>query len=144
MDNISDYLELQELLARYAYVVDFSDDVEEFMSLFTDDAVLEAALWNEHRGTEGIRHWANTTIEMRKEVKMRHYLSNVRIDHRGDEAHIHAYLIAVYRRPVMETIDATQVLYGAYDCTARRTEDGWRLLRRKVHLDVTTAGTVRD
>jgi hypothetical protein len=144
IELIGDRIALEDLLSRYAWGVDFATDPEELIALFTDDAVLEGALWEPHVGIEEIRRWAETSIAMGGEVGMRHYLSNLIIDIDGDEARVRAYLTAVYRRPIMETVDATRVLYGTYDCDARRGRDGWRLSRRRVELDVTSAGTPRD
>lgn len=142
--SVKDRVALEDLLVRYTQAIDFEDDPEAIITLFTSDAVLVGPYWGPYQGEEQIRAWAQTTVTMRNDTKMRHYLSNFLVDVDGDTARIRAYLVAVYRRPVMETIDATQALYGDYDCEARRTSDGWKLSKRVVHLDVAHAGVQRD
>jgi 3-phenylpropionate/cinnamic acid dioxygenase small subunit len=139
-----DRLALEDLVLRYTYAVDSGEDPELLSAMFTHDAVLEGALWRRRSGIAEITEWAKQTVAMRQDVKMRHYISNLLVDVEGDVATMRAYLVAVYRRPVMETVDAARVLYGGYEFMARRVDGAWKLTKRSVHLDVTDAGTTRD
>lgn len=146
MEEYRDHLALEQLLIRYVRAVDAPDNnAEELLDLFTEDATLEGAVWAEpYRGKKAIEKWVETNLLMRQEVSMRHYVSNIQTEVSGDEGRIFAYLIAVYARPIMETVDATETLYGEYECTARRTPDGWKLVNRVVRLDKTRAGASRQ
>ena len=135
---------LYDLMVRYTYAVDSGEDIDDFLSVFTEDAVLQGALWQPKSGLGELEKWARTTLEMRKTVRMRHYLSNISITATADTASMHSYLTCVYRSPVMEGVDARTVLFGEYLFEARRVAGSWLLNRRVVRLDVTDAGTRRD
>jgi len=136
---VSDRVEIQELMARYAWCMDMGSTDEEFLSIFTTDAVLDSPISGHHAGVEGVKQFHAKNGEIRNEVLMRHFISNYVIDGEGDRARLRAYFILVMTprkprrpRPVRET---EFVFVGGYDCEAVKLDDAWRLKRRTVTVD---------
>ncbi|MER8757519.1 nuclear transport factor 2 family protein [Mesorhizobium sp. M0976] len=84
LQEVSDRLEIEQLLARYCYAVD-DRDWEAYRKIFTPDAVLDDTV------TGGIRsgvdeHVAYMKGALLKVVISQHAISTILLDLRGDEA----------------------------------------------------------
>ncbi len=88
-DQISDHIEIEEVLTRYCYAVD-DREWDVYRGLFTPDAVID------DRVTGGIESGIEEHIEylsraLSKVVFSQHALSTVRIDLNGDVAEVRAH-----------------------------------------------------
>jgi 3-phenylpropionate/cinnamic acid dioxygenase small subunit len=133
-------LDLQDLMARYAAAIDMDEGTEEeFLDIFTEDAVMESPMSGHNVGTVGLKSFFAKAMENRKQMMMRHYITNYRITGDGDQANIKAYFINLVtyrkpRRPKMPRV--TEFLFaGLYDCTAVKSGGTWRIQRRIVRID---------
>jgi hypothetical protein len=140
--SIEDKFELQELMSRYAAAIDLDDATEaDFLGVFTEDAVLTSPFTGHNVGIAGLKRFWSNTLQLKSEMMIRHYVTNVRIDGAGsdDEARIRAYFIEMgtVRKPRLPKLARkTEFLFsGLYECSAVRTPSGWRLSKRDVFID---------
>ena len=81
--EVADRLEIQELMARYSFGINFGD-IEGFVGCFTDDAIFETPLGT-HKGSEALRKYVSSRSEERRTRPVRHFVTNlVFIDLRED------------------------------------------------------------
>lgn len=115
------------LFINYARYVDFGQ-YDDFVALFTDDAVLN--LGYKMEGADKIR------ASMRKrpdELRSRHVLSNISIDVHSQETASGIAYLTLYRHVGPESLEDEAVMLegpagvGHYSNTFRRTEEGWRI-----------------
>jgi hypothetical protein len=125
-------------MVRYARAVDIDGTEEEFLSMFTEDAILDGPAGH-HEGIQGVKDFARRVIERREVRQGRHVITNLLIDGAGDDASVKAYLVVYMTdtNPIPpKSSRMSELLYvGTYDCTARRIDGAWRLNRRRVKLD---------
>jgi ketosteroid isomerase-like protein len=134
--DLQDRLELQDLVHRYAQFNDYAVDADELTNLFTDDAVLVGVFRDDISGAVALRRYAESIIEMRKSVPYRHHVSNILCTVSGDEAHMTAFFILVYRHGIYDgAVQLSRVYYGDFEFVARRVAGQWRISRRIVRLD---------
>ncbi len=133
-------LDLQDLMVRYAASIDMDDGTEEeFLDVFTEDAVMESPMSGHNIGAAGLKSFFAGIMKTRERMLTRHYITNYRISGDGDRANIKAYFVNLVtcrepRRPKMARV--TEFLFaGFYDCTAVRKDGKWRLQRRTVFID---------
>ncbi|NML07461.1 nuclear transport factor 2 family protein [Sphingomonas sp. G-3-2-10] len=91
--SVEDRLDIQELLARYAWTFD-TGDVEGFVGCFTADAVLcEDAFEEPDRweGAAGIRAMAEFFFSRPSFPGRQHHVSHIMIDGQGDEATVRSF-----------------------------------------------------
>lgn len=137
--SLDDRLQIQDLLIRYTYLADYGCTEEEFLSIFTEDAVLESPISGVHVGVEGVREMARKLIAGRGMRQFRHYATNFHIEGDGDEARLRAHMLQ-FVTP-LETHEpgaklVTEFLYtGNYDCRVRRVNGRWRIASRTVIVD---------
>lgn len=136
---LADRLELEELMHRYAWAMDIEHTEEEFLELFTPDAVLKSPISGYHEGTEGLKKFALNARTLGKDVLMRHFITNFIAEGTPEKARIRAYFILMKTprqperpRPNRET---EFVFAGGYDCEAVKVDGKWRLKRRIVTVD---------
>jgi SnoaL-like domain len=136
--NIEDRLEVQDLLTRYALIIDMGGSEADFLRLFSDDAVMSSPLSGVHRGLEGLRAFYRRHQEKWAKRRLRHCITNVLVTGAGTEAEIFAYFseYETVFSDVPEKQQATQFLFtGTYKCHAKKYGDGWRLTSRDVQAD---------
>jgi 3-phenylpropionate/cinnamic acid dioxygenase small subunit len=133
-----DRQQLNDLMMRYARAVDIDGTEEEFLAMFTEDAVIDGPAAH-HEGTQGVKDFARRVIERRKLRQGRHVVTNLLIEGAGDHASVRAYLVVYMTEttPIPPKNSRTsELLYvGVYECIARRVDGAWRLKQRIVKVD---------
>jgi hypothetical protein len=145
--TVDDRLAVQDLMIRYAYCLDVNCTEEEFVELFTDNAIMESPVSGRHEGAEGVRQFLRKAVARRGKAQIRHIITNFLIDGEADRATLKAYFI--------ETMTPLEILYpkserntefllaGTYDCTARKINGKWKLERRTVCVDARPGHALR-
>jgi len=127
LQEISDRLELQDLVVRYSTSVDRKDWAL-YESLFTPDAVIDyTAVGGVRGGPKEVAQWLAETMPMFPAYQ--HLVSNVELSIDGDAATGRAML---FNPMGCRTADGVQMaLIGLwYNDKFRRTPDGWRFTER--------------
>lgn len=130
---LHDEREIRRLATTYARSVD-TGDVEGFLAIFADDAVLEGA---------GFRYDTRAALAevprkvQRKYLKAWHTLLNSIIDVDGDRASGTTYSLAYHLTPAAEGRANCYVMAITYSDDYRRTADGWRIERRRLNVEWT-------
>jgi hypothetical protein len=123
----ADYVEIQQLVARYAYAVDtHADNGYAYADLFAPDGVFGGTT----KGREALANLARTTQEDRGGPSYtRHYLTNVIIYPTPEGARGSQYLVAT---DVSEGGKPSSVVHGGrYDDQYVKTPQGWRFKSRQ-------------
>ena len=121
LQELSDKLEINELLTRYARGVD-SEDWELWKTVFTPDAHLDYSSAGAAVGSrDEVADWLANA--MQHLPLKQHYITNVDIELDGDRATVRA----MFYNPMMLP-GATEMSFcgGYYDHDMVRTADGWR------------------
>ena len=124
----ADYVEIQQLVARYAYAVDtHADNGYAYADLFTPDGV-----FGKTRGREALAELARTTQKERGGPAFtRHFLTNVIIYPTPEGARGNQYLMAL---DVSEGGKPSSVVHGGrYDDEYVKTPAGWRFKSRQLY-----------
>lgn len=127
----ADHVEIQQLVARYAYAVDtHADDGYAYADLFAADGVFGGA--STTSGREALAKLARSTqAERGGPSYTRHYLTNVVIYPTPEGARGSQYLVAI---DVSEGGKPSSVVHGGrYEDVYVRTPDGWRFKSRQLH-----------
>ena len=132
-DDTKAELEIRNVLGRLAHLAD-AGDLDEYMSLFTDDAVWDHPKLGRREGKDDIHTGAKErrAAGQTSTFRSRHIITTqwVRVDD-ADHAVSQAYWI------LLDAADPPVVANtGRYDDTLRRTPDGWKLAERIIVLDV--------
>jgi len=125
----ADYIEIQQLVARYAYAVDtHADNGNAYADLFAKDGVFGGKT----QGHEALQKLAMSTQADRGGPDYtRHYLTNVIIYPTPDGARGSQYLVAI---DVGEGGKASSIIHGGrYDDVYVKTPDGWRFKSRQLY-----------
>ena len=128
MLTAADYVEIQQLVARYSYAVDtHADNGYAYADLFTPDGV-----FGKTKGREALAELARTTQKERGGPSYtRHYLTNVIIYPTPEGARGSQYLAAI---DVSEGGKPSSVVHGGrYDDEYVKTPGGWRFKSRQLH-----------
>ena len=128
LQEISDRLEIQELLVRYSHTID-SRDWDAFMEVFTPDAIIDYTEMGGPRGDlASTRAFLQSTMPLFSSYQ--HLLTNFVIDITGDEAQARTTCInpMVLDRPD----DGPHVFFCGlwYRDRLVRTPAGWRIADR--------------
>jgi len=126
LQTISDRIEIQDLMTRYASIID-RNLWDDYSSLFTDDACVD------YTGTGGL---AGSVPEMLEFLKgafatlsaSQHMLTNFEVDLNGDSASVRCML----HNPMVWDAEGNQNrhIYGVwYVLELVRMEDQWRIAR---------------
>jgi hypothetical protein len=126
-DQISDRIEIGEILTRYCYAVD-DREWDVYRGLFTPDAVID------DRVTGGIESGIEEHIQylsqaLSKVVLSQHALSTVRIDLNGNTAQVRAHCSCPM---VVEFGEAKKHVFFQglwYRNSIVRTHEGWKISR---------------
>lgn len=124
-----DYIEIQQLVARYAYAVDtHADNGFNYADLFAPDGVFGGKT----KGREALAELARTTQKERGGPSYtRHYLTNVIIHPAPEGARGSQYLVAM---DVSEGGKPSSVVHGGrYDDVYVKTPQGWRFKSRQLY-----------
>jgi 3-phenylpropionate/cinnamic acid dioxygenase small subunit len=121
LQAVSDKLDIQELLARYARGVD-RRDWELWRSVFTPDAVVD---YSSAGATVGRRDEVAAWLEagLGSVPMTQHFISNIEIDLDGDRAKARAMF---YNPMLLPGMDDQSYCGGYYHHDLVRTPDGWR------------------
>jgi 3-phenylpropionate/cinnamic acid dioxygenase small subunit len=131
--NTQDRLDILELISRYAHSYD-SNDIEEHVSLFTDDGTL--SLRNEATG-HAERH--KMTGERRntlatKGIQPRHFLVNTVLTEVSDvEIHGVSNFLITWQFDVKHTPEPQ--FTGVYIDVFVKTVNGWKFKHREIKID---------
>ncbi|GAB2670646.1 hypothetical protein GCM10027271_33680 [Saccharopolyspora gloriosae] len=127
--------EVEDLLAAYALGYD-EGDPELIAECFTADAELSLEVGGEEpagpfRGREAIVEMMRATARSQSD-RRRHVLTNLVLQHEGDRARARCYLT------LFAVADGAlrAVTTGDYLTEMHRTEQGWRLTRLRIRLDL--------
>jgi uncharacterized protein YbdZ (MbtH family) len=122
----TDYLELQQLVARYSYAVDMhGGDGSAFAALFTPDG----SLGTQAKGTAQLSEFAAQTNKDRSGPGFtRHFVTNVVIKPAPGGATGRSYLVTL---DISETGQPAKMISGGhYDDVYVKTPQGWRIKSR--------------
>ena len=135
---LEDRIAVQDLLVKYAYAIDVECTEQEFLDLFTEDAVMVSPLSGRHEGIAGVKKFRDRHEITRGKLLIRHIITNFLVDGEGDRATLKAYFfefktqLDVPKGPARKT----QFLFsGSYDCLARKVAGKWKLQSRIVSVD---------
>ena len=121
IQEISDRLEIQGVLAKYARAVD-TRDWALWRSLFTDDATVDYSSAGAIAGTrDEVAAWLAAALGAMQ--MMQHFITNIEIDISGDTADVRAMFYNPMQLPGMPDLSFCG---GYYHHTMVRTPDGWR------------------
>ena len=132
-----DRLGIQALMARYARGVDVECTEEEFLQLFTNDAVMTSPVTGSNVGVEGLKAFREVFMKRRGKLQLRHHINNFVIEGDGDQATLRAYFVIFQTRTDIPPNEReTQLRFsGDLDCVLRRVDGHWKIARRDVHID---------
>jgi 3-phenylpropionate/cinnamic acid dioxygenase small subunit len=123
MTKYEDHQDISDLLIRYASGID-RHDWSLFRTVFTDDCQLdygEVGAWD---GVDAVTEFMELA---HAGVQTLHRMSNQAIEVDGDEAQARTYVDLVMVGQGMAGVNAI----GYYDDEIVRTDDGWRIARRR-------------
>jgi hypothetical protein len=124
----ADYIEIQQLVARYGYAVDtHADNGYAYADLFTTDGV-----FGKTQGREALAELARSTQKDRGgPAYTRHFLTNVIVYPTAEGARGSQYLMAI---DVSEGGKPSSLVHGGrYDDVYVKTAAGWRFKSRQLH-----------
>jgi hypothetical protein len=122
----ADYLELQQLVARYSYALDMhGGDGSAFAALFTPDG----SLGTQAKGTAQLAAFAAQTNKDRSGPAFaRHFVTNVVIKPAPEGATGRSYLVTL---DISESGQPAKMISGGhYDDVYVKTPQGWRIKSR--------------
>jgi 3-phenylpropionate/cinnamic acid dioxygenase small subunit len=130
--EISDKLEITEVLYRYASALD-GRKPELLRAVFLEDAIFTiGAGVGEFRGPDAI---AEVVMEFLGGLETsQHIVTNPVIELDGDRARSRCYLHAQHYLPDQRTGGNTLEIGGTYHDDLVRTDDGWRIAKRELEV----------
>lgn len=131
--SLEDELLIRNLVAKLALQAD-GDDIEQYLSLFTEDAEWVMATPTRNACVVGHADIKAAALQRRAEGAQgagshtRHAITTLAVDVDGDQATGRCYML------VLKNANATPVFSGmvVYDDQYRRTTEGWKLASRKI------------
>ena len=137
--DLEDERSIRELIAHYGYVADVGS-IDDFVALFTPDGALDLAMGASYGEFAVTRRWEGSD-ELRLYLEdpeglwdvswwgnvMHAQGNNLKIVLDGDTAEASGYALSVLARDGLKLIGAS-----VNSWRFRRTEDGWRVLERKL------------
>ncbi|ANI42472.1 nuclear transport factor 2 family protein [Mycolicibacterium vaccae] len=121
IQEISDRLEIEALVHKYARAVD-TRDWDLWRSLFTDEAVVDYSSAGAIAGSrDEVAAWLEQALSAMQ--MMQHFISNIEAEIDGDTAQVRAMFYNPMKLPGM---DELSYCGGYYHHTLVRTPDGWR------------------
>lgn len=124
-----DRLAIHELMAVYSRCIDFGR-WDELPELFTEDCTLDfGAVMGEHRGREGVRHFAGMLAKTG--LTMRHYVTNCIVSGDGERAQATTYVLAFTGQPGSQSPTT-----GRYEDRLRKVGGRWLLETRVAVIEM--------
>jgi len=130
LQEISDRLEIQELLVRYSHAVDTAD-WEAFERVFTPDARIDyTAMGGVEGGVKEVREWLESVMTLF--AGCQHLVSNTVLGFHGADV-AHARTICHNPLVVDRADGGSEVMWCGlwYLDVLVRTQDGWRISERR-------------
>jgi len=128
LQEISDRLEIQDLLARYSYAID-ERNWDGLDAVFTPDAVIDYTETGGARGSVAqIKAWLPVALE--RFPKFQHMVATTKLELEGDKARSRTCL---FNPMVYRAEDGAESVFFIglwYRDTLVRTPDGWRIAER--------------
>ncbi|SPM29625.1 nuclear transport factor 2 family protein [Mycobacterium terramassiliense] len=136
MSERDDRQDIADLLVRYATGIDRRDWAL-FRTVFTDDCELDYGVIGAWRGVDAVTDFMEQVHALAGHTM--HRLSNLAITLDGDKAAARTYIDGL----IMAADNTSGVnAIGFYDDEIVRTEDGWRIARRRyTQVRLTTVGS---
>lgn len=137
--SVVEKVAIQEMMAGYSYTWD-GKDADAFSQLFVPDGIFEVVIPGESSPTvrltsrAAIRNWAAQRHLDNAMVQSRHYQSGVLFDDLTAETARTRTMVLVTRQGAGAAAPETR-LTGVYHDEWRKTQDGWRLVRRTACVD---------
>jgi hypothetical protein len=130
--STQDYIDIQQLYARYALLID-SGDAEGWANTFTPEGVFN----NSSRGRDALVQFVHTWREKQNGANLRHWYTNLVITPTAEGAHgaIYMMLLDISKRPPAPTASYL------YDDALVKTAAGWRFKTRVLHSETPPAST---
>lgn len=129
LQEISDKLEINELLARYCHALD-QKDWGAFQAVFLPDATLDFTAFGGPKGSPGELQDFFSPI-LNGLASTQHTVSTVRIDLAADSATVRSAAIVPMTAKSPEGKESTFVSGLWYEDTCQRTKEGWKIKSRK-------------
>lgn len=128
LEELSDKLEINELLARYCHALDQKDWVA-FRAVFTDDAMLDFSAFG---GPQGSVCELETFLApiLNGLAASQHNVSTVKVDLDGDAATARSAAIVPMTTRAADGGESTFINGLWYEDSLVRTSDGWRIRSR--------------
>ena len=127
LQEISDRMEIQDLLVRYSYAVD-SRNFEDFDNVFTLDATIDYTVFGGPVGNrEETKKYLTETMPMF--ASFQHMISTSRIEIDGDTAKVKT----ICHNPMVMPMGEELIVFTCglwYVDELVRTADGWRISKR--------------
>lgn len=120
-----DYLEIQQLYAKYNDTLDHGD-AEGYASTFTADGS-----FNTNSGHDALVNFAKAWQEKMGGANRRHWNDNLRLsgDSKSVTATVYLMIVDIATKP------ASIIMTGSYADTIVKTADGWRFSKRATKRD---------
>lgn len=129
LQEISDKLEINELLARYCHALD-QQNWEAFRTIFLSDAVLDFTAFGGPKGSPDELQEFFTPI-LSSLASTQHTVSTIKVDLAGDSASARSAAIVPMTAKTPEGKESTFVSGLWYEDHLERTQDGWKIKSRK-------------
>ncbi len=130
LQAVSDELEIRNQLAKLAHLAD-EGDLDDYIQLFTDDAVWDGGAFGTKTGHPEILEGAKERRAGGTSgpgANTRHVLSTIVIELAGDEARsrsVFHFYTQIHQTPQLS-------IMGVYEDLFRRTSTGWKLAHRRI------------
>jgi 3-phenylpropionate/cinnamic acid dioxygenase small subunit len=131
LQQISDRIEIEELLVRYSRAID-SRDFDALQALFTEDATFDGGSLGCPTGAAQIRAMIEGTLTGLDATQHLVGKSLVEFEEDGQGAQVRTYLISQHIRESAPTEVKHYFLGGEYADRVVRTPDGWRIAYRRL------------
>ncbi len=128
--SAQDYIDIQQLYARYALLID-TGDAEGWADTFTPDGVFN----NASRGRDALVQFVHNWRDKRRGASLRHWNSNLVITGSTDGANGSVYMQLLDISTKLPTPTASY----RYEDALVKTAAGWRFKTRVLHRDTAPA-----
>jgi hypothetical protein len=136
--SLEDRFALHDLLTRYAYAIDVESTEEDFLDMFTEDAVLISPSNGNYQGPEGVKRFRNERLARKGKIQVRHAITNFWAEGDSKNATVNAYFVHFKTQVDAPTPEGRQVMLnysGSYHCTAKKIQGKWKFAIRTVYMD---------
>ena len=131
LQQISDRIEIEELLARYSRALDFRQ-FDQLQAIFTEDGQFDAGGLGHPQGPAAIREMIEGTIGGLDATQHLVGKSLIEFSDDGDSAEVRTYLISQHVRESAPGPIKHYFLGGEYFDRVVRTPRGWRIAFRRL------------